>query len=295
MKADMPMKKVIDEYLEAIWVLGEKDLYSLEQLKNYFGSQYDPEIIEHMKNQNLISMDNSAQEAVDFTEDGYERGRRLIRAHRLAERLLYDVFGRQDYEVAACEFEHIVDTDLVDGICTLLGHPRRCPDGLSIPEGDCCKADNRTVSPAVLPAAELQPGQQGRVVSVNAPSDQHLHILETLQIRPGMVVKLHQSKPSIVIECEGSSIALDDEMAREIYVWPLKEPAPRNSYYSFGRRSGHSGHTGQSGEGAGRNHHPGAAGKGRAKRGFWKGRRRHQHENTYDCGPQKGEFRKKEN
>jgi DtxR family Mn-dependent transcriptional regulator len=70
-------------------------------------------------------------------------------------------------------------------------------------------------------------------------SDQQLHRLTSLQIRPGSVVKLHQQYPSYVIECDGASIAMDADVARNINVWlegaaafvpgttePGKEPRP---------------------------------------------------------------------
>lgn len=147
----------------------------------------------------------------------------MIRAHRLAERLLYDVLGIEDYELAACEFEHIMDTDLIDSICTLLGHPRRCPDGLPIPKGACCRAERKTIRSPSVSVLELKPEESGRVIAVNAESDHQLHILDLLQIRPGTIVRLHQRYPSIVIECDGSNIAIDEEIASCIHVWKLNK------------------------------------------------------------------------
>ena len=41
-------------------------------------------------------------------------------------------------EKNACTFEHILSPEVTDRICTFLGHPRTCPHGSPIPEGDCC-------------------------------------------------------------------------------------------------------------------------------------------------------------
>jgi len=131
------------------------------------------------------------------------------------------VFGRE-HESGACEFEHIVSPELIDGVCTLLGHPKECPHGLPIPEGKCCKSRATMACSSVIPLTDLQVGQSARVAYVNCRNDQRLHKMDGLYIRPGIVVKLHQTYPSYVIECEGANIALDKEIVSNICVW--KEP-----------------------------------------------------------------------
>ncbi|MBW1767541.1 MAG: ferrous iron transport protein A [Deltaproteobacteria bacterium] len=69
---------------------------------------------------------------------------------------------------------------------------------------------------------ELKIGQSGRVAYVNCKNDQRFHKMDSLQIRPGAVIKLHQKYPSYVIECENADIAMDKEVASNISVW--KEP-----------------------------------------------------------------------
>ncbi len=157
--------------------------------------------------------------------------------------------------MAACEFEHIIDTDLIDGICTLLGHPRRCPDGLPIPPGECCKAEQKTIKSPSVSLLELKPEESGRVVAVNTENDHQLHLLDNLQIRPGTVLKVHQISPSIVIECDGSNIAIDEEVASSIFVWKLT--ADRYQEIS---------------------HHPRGRGMHHRDHG----------EESYDCGPRGG-------
>jgi len=159
---------------------------------------------------------------IALTEKGQDHARQIIRAHRLAERLLYDVLGG-DYESGACEFEHIVTPELVDSICTLLGHPGLCPHGMPIPRGRCCKNFSRVAQSPVVPLAELKVGQSARVAYINSKSDQQLHKIDNLRIRPGAVVTLHQRYPAYVIECEGSNIAMDEEIVSNICVWQSPE------------------------------------------------------------------------
>ena len=209
-----------DEYLEVLWILREKGQQKQADVKAYFGNTYSQDMLDYLLEEGYITV-SAPEGLLAFTDKGESKSRSLIRAHRLAERLLHDVLGIDNYELAACEFEHIVATDLVDGICTLLGHPRRCPDGLAIPPGACCEAESRMIKSPAVSLQELLPGQSGRVISVNAEKDQQLHILEILQIRPGMVVRIHQTAPTVVLECEGAIIAIDDEIAASIFVWRL--------------------------------------------------------------------------
>ncbi|MGM0431137.1 MAG: metal-dependent transcriptional regulator [Spirochaetota bacterium] len=209
-----------DEYIEAVWILLERGHASLETLADYVGSEYDRNLTQELVDRKLIYIDEESGE-ISYSGQGEEIGRNIIRAHRLAERLLHDVLKIDSYELAACEFEHIIDTDLIDALCTLLGHPRTCPDGLPIPTGECCRREQKTFRSPSLSLLELKPEESGRVAAVHCNDSHQLQLLELLQIRPGVVVQVHQISPSIVIECDGSNIALDEEIAASVYVWRM--------------------------------------------------------------------------
>jgi DtxR family Mn-dependent transcriptional regulator len=168
-------------------------------------------------------VDVGADGQVRFSPEGERRARQLVRSHRLAERLVQDVLG-QSAEPSACEFEHLLGTEVVDAICTLLGHPRECPHGYPIPPGECCERSARVVHRQVRPLAELDIGASGRIAWVYASSDAQLHALDSLQLRPGALVTLHQRRPTFVIECEGAHVALDDALAHAVNVWAADEP-----------------------------------------------------------------------
>jgi DtxR family Mn-dependent transcriptional regulator len=179
------------------------------------GEQFDPADLDLLVRDGLALRDG---EHVGLTAAGLNRAEKLIRAHRLGERLIHDVLGKE-YEPGACEFEHIVDTGIVDGICTLLGHPRECPHGFPIPEGECCRNSAQFAGKIVAPLTELEIGQAARIAYVYSKSDQQMHRLASLRITPGETVKLHQKHPAYVIECGGASIALDTEVAANVNVW----------------------------------------------------------------------------
>jgi DtxR family Mn-dependent transcriptional regulator len=164
----------------------------------------------------LVEIGDDGQ--VTFSPEGERRARQLVRSHRLAERLVQDVLG-QSAETSACEFEHLLGTEVVDAICTLLGHPRECPHGNPIPPGECCARAVRVVPRQVRPLAEMEIGTAGRIAWVYARTDAQLHALDSLQLRPGAMITLHQRRPSFVVECEGAHLALDDALAQAVNVW----------------------------------------------------------------------------
>ena len=204
-----------DELLECLWQLRERDNSTVQGLQDSLGERYRPSDLDSAVADGLARTEH---ERISLTESGSAAAGKLIRAHRIGERLIHDVLGRE-FESGACEFEHLVNTEIVDGICTLLGHPRECPHGFAIPEGDCCRASARYAQRTIVPLTELKIGQSGRVAYVYTNNDQELHRLASLQIKPGAVIKLHQQYPSYVIDCEGTSIALDGEVAGNVNVW----------------------------------------------------------------------------
>lgn len=217
----MSKKRERDEHLEQLWYMKEGEKDSIDAIKNALNESFDDAIIDQLSSEDMVELTEQGSK-IALTKKGEDYARQLIRAHRLAERLLNDVLGG-DYESGACEFEHTVTPELVDSICILLGHPRECPHGMPIPEGQCCRHSSRTAQSSVIPLVELAVGQSARVAYINCKSDQQLHRIDGLCIRPGAVVTLHQRYPAYVIECEGSNIAMDEEIVSNICVWRQPE------------------------------------------------------------------------
>jgi DtxR family Mn-dependent transcriptional regulator len=217
----MSKKRERDEYLEQLWYMKEEGKDSIDALKSALEIDYDADITNELLSEDLVSL-SEAKDTIALTRKGEDYAQQLIRAHRLAERLLHNVLGG-DYESGACEFEHTVTPELVDSICILLGHPRECPHGMPIPEGQCCRHSSTTAQSSVIPLVELAVGQSARVAYINCKSDQQLHKIDSLCIRPGAVVTLHQRYPTYVIECEDSNIAMDEEIVSNICVWRQPE------------------------------------------------------------------------
>jgi len=233
-------KKALDEYMEALWYLTEENDLSLERLKNLVDVTFTDEIIGQLTSEQLIQVQDKK---IELTPQGYDHAKQIVRCHRLAERLLADVLGMQlkEMEQGACEFEHILAPEIVDSICTLLGHPSECPHGLKIPEGKCCRQVRETLTSAIVPLSKVQVGDQVKVCYINTKSDSRMHKLCHFGVTPGSYVKIHQKSPSFVVQHENTQIAIEQDIANEIFVFypeEKQEPAvPKRRQWGFGRRS----------------------------------------------------------
>lgn len=215
-----------DEYLEALWRAQESCRSTLEDVREQIEGDLSMDVIDALISDDLITLANDKC-TLSFTEKGRARARAIIRAHRLAERLMYDAMGMSmEFETGACEFEHTISDILVNSICTMLGHPKQCPHGLPIPQGECCERALKTVQSAVVHLKDMHIGQTGRVAYINAGDDVDLHRLNGLQLRPGATIKLHQTYPTYVVECEGVNIAIDNDIANAVCVWQMQGDRP---------------------------------------------------------------------
>ena len=197
---------------------------SMEDLQFVLDLPLEDVVIDSLVSENYVIMDRESK-AVVLTEEGKVYAREVVRKHRLAERLLFDVLRMKDgkFETEACAFEHLLAPQVVEGICTLLGHPRKCPHGLPIPKGDCCRRSETSVDTSVVPLTSLAVNESGLVAYINCQDDAQLHRLNGLQLKPGAEIMLHQKYPTYVVECEGGMIAVDELIAGNICLWKKPE------------------------------------------------------------------------
>jgi len=211
-------QKKLDEYLEILWYMHERHGTNLKKFMMDENSNWDPAIETELKAQGYIEQNELE---FKFTDKGYSKAKQLVRSHRLAERLLTDVLNMKldQAETGACEFEHIIVPEIVDGICTLLGHPKVCPHGLAIPEGSCCREAKHSIESVTKNITQLEIGKKARVAYINTRSNSRMHQLIQLGINPGVEIRIHQKYPVLVIRINHTQIALDEEVAKDILVW----------------------------------------------------------------------------
>jgi len=157
---------------------------------------------------------------VDLTESGNKAAELVVRRHRLAERLFSEILDLNESGLAStsCSFEHVLDPDVTESVCSMLGHPPTCPHGKRIPPGKCCHGSRRKIAPIVVPLTEISPGQNAKIVFITTPHHQRLDRLVNLGVLPGGKVKLIQKLPSFLLRVGSTDIAIDNEIASEIFV-----------------------------------------------------------------------------
>ncbi len=211
----------VEELLEEIWTLREEGKGSLPDLLEFTKEDDADQVIDYMVKHGLITLRG---EEIELTRTGEAIAREIVRRHRLAERLLSDVLEVSESlaESHACEFEHLLSPEVTDSVCTFLGHPPTCPHGKPIPRGECCAKFRRELSPLVLPLTELEVGSQAKIVFIAPKSHATLDRLGSMGIIPGSTLRLHQKRPAFVIRIGETDLAIDEEVARQIYVKRLE-------------------------------------------------------------------------
>lgn len=217
-------ERKVEELLETVFTERESGRDDEESILAHAGAHATDRAsadFDELQAMGLVRRDGAR---VALTEEGERRARAVVRRHRLAERLFRDLLDLSEgtMESQACEFEHILSPEATDSVCTLLGHPPTCPHGKAIPQGECCGTYQRTVRPLVTGLRHLELGAAGRIVFIAPKFHDRMDRLASLGVIPGSEIRLHQRSPSYVIEVGETTIALDAEIAGEIFVKRLE-------------------------------------------------------------------------
>ncbi|MHC4600138.1 MAG: metal-dependent transcriptional regulator [Planctomycetota bacterium] len=194
----------LEEVLEAIWICGEAEDYSVSSISRRSHAPVDDTLLHRLETKGWIARTNGV---VLLTKAGKETTAPIIRRLRLAERLMVDAL-----KMTASE-------EVTESICTLLGHPRVCPHGLDIPPGKCCEEARQVVDKVAVPASRLEVGERARIACLFPKNHSRLHKLMSFGVNPGVEIQLHQKSPAFVIRCEQSEIGLEKDVMDDIFVW----------------------------------------------------------------------------
>lgn len=207
----------LEEALELVWHLEEDKKGGVELLRAYSDDDEIDSVITELQGKDLVAIDGND---LDFTDQGRDIARNIIRRHRLAERLFVDVFamGEDHINEDACRMEHILSDELTDSVCTFLGHPPTCPHEKPIPRGECCKKYRVNVTPLVSRLIDFEVGKEGKIVYIVSSDPKRLNRLNSIGINAGSMIKLIQKQPSVVVKVDETTVALDPDIAREVYI-----------------------------------------------------------------------------
>jgi DtxR family Mn-dependent transcriptional regulator len=212
----IPRQKV-EEVLEAIWRADEAGEFTLDDVRRYCPEEISDGNLEQLEADDLVIRQGAR---ILFTALGKEQAQGVIRRHRLTESLLTYVLGLpgEKADAIACDMEHTLPPEMERSICTLLGHPPFSPAGKPIPPGEDCRQKLSSVDAAIVNLCDLAPGEQGRIAYIRPKNHARLHRLTAFGIVPGVTVKLHQTYPAFCIKFEETELAIDPDVAEDIFV-----------------------------------------------------------------------------
>jgi len=212
----MKMSEDAENILERMWVHINEDMNDSMDLTSLGLEGMSTAVHELLETENITLSGSDAS----LTEGGDANGRTVVRRRRLAERLLVDVLNTKERHVrsSACEFEHILHRGIDENVCILLGHPRTCPHGKQIPEGECCIKAKEELEHVVASLSALKDGQCGNIAYFDMREEMKMQKMLSMGVLPGIPVKLVQTYPSYVFDLNHTRYAVDKEIADSIYV-----------------------------------------------------------------------------
>jgi DtxR family transcriptional regulator, Mn-dependent transcriptional regulator len=220
----------VDEYLETIYFLafpigeytprgaGSPPLASRVAEMLHVSRASAGEMLKRLEAEGLI--ERGARKEALLTESGRERAERVVRKHRIIERLLTDFMGYTGYEAheRADELGDTFDDEMVARIDDKLGHPERCPHGWPVdPEVE--QAENRELSSL----AELEPGTEATIVRLAEHDGELLHWFYDQGLVPGTSIVVRATQPAadeVTIGLNGGERAISEKAAAGLFVRP---------------------------------------------------------------------------
>ncbi|MGC3994352.1 MAG: metal-dependent transcriptional regulator [Propionicimonas sp.] len=216
-------------YLRTIYELGEEGVPPLrariaERLK-----QSGPTVsqtVARMERDGLVSVHPDRH--LVLSPKGLELATRVMRRHRLAERLLTDVIGLEWPLVheEACRWEHVISTDVERRLVSILDHPVSSPYGNPIPaleELDVAPAPEGFLDGTELLSLRLADGKAHQVVVLRM--SEHLQndprTLEAIQAAgalPGTPVRASLVGHHLLLGADDREVALPATTADHIFV-----------------------------------------------------------------------------
>ena len=209
-----------EEIMEAIWCAGENKHHSIDAIKKKCTVDFTEDDLTELEKLGVIV---SHADKILFSSKGKPLAEAVMRRHRLAEVLVSSILKLKNsaMEKVACQVEHCLAPEVEESICTLLGHPEVCPDGKPIPRGRCCRKKLRMISNTVIGLNELKPGESGKITYIKPGSHSNLHLLMSFGLQPGVVVNVHRNNPAFCIKFENTELAIDQDIAKNIFVWKI--------------------------------------------------------------------------
>ena len=218
-------------YLRTIYELVEEGIVPLRARIAERLLQSGPTVsqtVARMERDGLLTVEGDRH--LELTEEGLRLATRVMRKHRLAERLLTDVIGL-DWELVhaeACRWEHVMSETVERRLIELLDHPTESPYGNPIPGldelGEVARGEEFMTG--VSPLSEISGDGESRVhirrISEEMQKDEVLMgALRRVGAVPDQTVTVARTEEGVLVGSGGETAEIIDEAAEHIFVQVL--------------------------------------------------------------------------
>lgn len=215
-------------YLRTIYELVEEGIVPLRARIAERLHQSGPTVsqtVARMERDGLLTVEGDRH--LELTDDGLRLATRVMRKHRLAERLLTDVIGL-DWELVheeACRWEHVISETVERRLLELLDHPTESPYGNPIPglaelgEEHAGEAFMSDVEPLSKAAAEEPRQALVRRISEEMQKDEALmSAMRRVGALPDKTITIQATADGVLVASGGESAEIFPEAADHIFV-----------------------------------------------------------------------------
>jgi DtxR family transcriptional regulator, Mn-dependent transcriptional regulator len=220
----------VDEYLETIYFLafpigeyrprssGNPTLASRVAEMLGVSRASAGEMLKRLEAEGLV--ERGEQKEAILTAAGRTRAEKVVRKHRIIERLLTDFMGYTAAEahVHADELGDTFTDDMVARIDDKLGHPDRCPHGWPV-DPDFEQEENRELAPL----ADLEAPTRATIVRLAEHDGELLHWFYDEGLVPGTELELKAAQPAagqFTVRIDGGEKAIGEKAAAGLFVRP---------------------------------------------------------------------------
>jgi len=222
----MAQRHSVDDYLETIWFLafpigeynpvqgGPPALASRVAEMLGVSRASAGEMLKRLEKEGLVQR-GEHKEAI-LTAKGRERAERVVRKHRIIERLLTDFMGYTAAEahVHADELGDTFSDDMIQRMEEKLGHPERCPHGWPV-DTDLEQRENRELAPL----SDLGAGDRATIVRLAEHDGELLHWFYDQGLVPGTKVEVRGAQAGLLtVEADGGERSIGDRAAAGLFV-----------------------------------------------------------------------------
>lgn len=211
-----PASPASEEYLQAVYTLADEGGQVIgARLAEFL--RISPaavsEMVHRLERDGLLQLDERKE--VRLTDRGYSAASRVVRRHRLAERMLVDLLGYEWWKTheEAERIEHAMSQEMEERLVRVLGDPQTCPHGNPMPG---------TTPRPTRPLERLATGERATVERIPDQFEHEpgfLEYLDTQGVRPGVTLEMIEQRPGVLrVAVDGTARSIRPDCGQKVWM-----------------------------------------------------------------------------